>query len=223
MVKKRPESPWLARELDHFYQNDLYDVLRSPTQETSFQEDVIREAKTELKRHDSAIKKHLVKKAALEEKSKPWELDSAVSSNIIDSDEATVDPFRTEPAIEKRIRELEEASKQQDLAIQKHNTKKAALKRGIELGQQNLGYEPAQKRVPKSHPRSSMQKPIVMQRFSQASDETNDYLSYSITSRRTVSTSSDCRYHSTLLKRSQAHKSIMDEMSQTFERVDING
>ena len=141
IVENCPESPWLARELDRFYQDDLYDVLRSPTQESSLQEDVIREAKTELKRHDSAIKKHLVKKAALEEKSKTWELDSAVSSRIVGGDEGAVDPFQTEPAIEKRIRELEEASKRQDLAIQKHNTKKAALERGIK---RQLDYEPGQ-------------------------------------------------------------------------------
>ncbi|KAK0509453.1 hypothetical protein JMJ35_007847 [Cladonia borealis] len=141
MVENCPESPWLARELDRFYQNDLYDVLRSPVQERSLQEDAIRQAKAELKHHDSAINKHLVKKAALEEKSKSWELDSTVSSNIVDGDSGAVDPFQTEPAIEKRIRELEEASKRQDLAIQKHNTKKAALERGIK---RSLDYEPDQ-------------------------------------------------------------------------------
>ena len=141
MVENCPESPWLARELDRFYQNDLYDILPSPAQERSLQEDVIRQAKTELKHHDSAIKKHLVKKAALEEKSKPWELDSAESINIIDSDGCAVDPFQTEPAVERRIRQLEEASQRQDLAIQKHNTKKAALERGIK---RHLEYEPGQ-------------------------------------------------------------------------------
>ena len=138
MVENCPESPWLARELDRFYQNDLDDILRSPAQERSLQEDVIRQAKTELKNHDSAIHKHLAKKAALEEKSKTWELDG-VSSHVLDSDEGAVDPFKSETAIEKRIRELEEASKRQDLAIQKHNVKKAALERGIK---RHLAYEP---------------------------------------------------------------------------------
>ena len=141
MVENCPESPCLARELERFYQNDLYDVLGSPVQERSLQEDVIRQAKTELKHHDSAINKHLVKKAVLEEKSKPWRLGSAVSSNVVDSEGSTVGRFQSEPAVEKRIRELEEASKRQDLAIQKHNTKKAALERGIK---RNLDYEPGQ-------------------------------------------------------------------------------
>ena len=74
-VENCPESPWLARELERFYENDLDDVLRSPVQERFLQEDVIRQAKTELKHHDSAINKHLVKKAALEEKAKSWVLD----------------------------------------------------------------------------------------------------------------------------------------------------
>ncbi len=141
MVQKCPESPWLASELERFYQDDLDDVLPSPVQERSLQEDVILQAKTELKHHDSAINKHLVKKAALEEKSKPWQLGSAVSSNIVDSDGCAVGRFQTEPAVEKRIRELEEASKRQDLAIQKHNTKKAVLERGMK---RNLDYEPGQ-------------------------------------------------------------------------------
>ena len=50
-------------------------------------------------------------------------------------------PFQTEPAIEKRILELEEASNRQDVAIQKHNSKKAALERGIK---RHMGYEPGQ-------------------------------------------------------------------------------
>ena len=141
MVENCPESPCLARELERFYQNGLYDVLGSPVQERSLQEDVIRQAKTELKHHDSAINKHLVKKAVLEEKSKPWRLGSAVSRNVVDSDGSAVGRFQTEPAVEKRIRELEEYSKRQDLAIQKHNTKKAALERGIK---RNLDYEPGQ-------------------------------------------------------------------------------
>ena len=138
VVENRPESPWLARELERFDQNDLYDVLRSPLQERSLQDDVIRQAKTELQHQNSAINKHLSKKAALEEKSKSWELDSGVSS---DSDEGAVDPFQTKPAIEKRILELEEASRRQDLAIKKHNTKKAALERGIK---RHLDYKPGQ-------------------------------------------------------------------------------
>ena len=136
MVESRPESPWLARELERFDQNDLYDVLRSPPQERSLQDDVIRQAKTELQHQNSAINKHLVKKAALEEKSKSWELDSDVSS---DSDEDAVDPFQAKPTIEKRVLELEEASKRQDLAIHKHTTKKAALERGIK---RHLDYKP---------------------------------------------------------------------------------
>ena len=138
-VENCPESPWLARELERFYGNDLYDVLRSPVQERSLREDVIRQAKTELKHHDSAINKHLVKKAALEGKSKSWVLDSGVTSDLVDSDEGAADPFQTEPAIEKRIRELDEASKRQDLAIQKHNVKKDFLERGIK---RHLDYEP---------------------------------------------------------------------------------
>ena len=126
-----PESPWLARELECFYQNELYDVLRSPVQPRSLQGDVIRQARTELKDHDSAINKHLVKKATLEEKSKPWRLGSAVSNNVVNSDGTAVGRFQTEPAVDKRIRELEEASKRQDPAIQNNNTKKAALERGI--------------------------------------------------------------------------------------------
>ena len=141
MVENCPKSPCLARELERFYQNDLYDVLGSPVQERSLQEDVIRQAKTELKHHDSAINKHLVKKAVLEEKSKPWRLGSAVSSNIVDSDGCAVNTFQTERAVRKRIRELDEDSKRQDLAIQKHNTKKAALEKGIK---RNLDYEPGQ-------------------------------------------------------------------------------
>lgn len=141
MVKSRPEPPWLDRELEHLYHNDLCDVLRSPVQEGTLQEDVIQQARLELKHHDSAINKHLVKKATLGEKLKPWKLDSAVSSHIVDGDEGAVDPFQIEPAVGKRIRELEEASQRQDLAIQKHNSKKAALERGIK---RHLDYEPGQ-------------------------------------------------------------------------------
>ena len=140
-VENCPESPWLDRELQRFYPEDLHDVLGSPVQERSLQEDVIRRAKTELKHHDSAIDKHLVKKAALEEKSKSWQLDWGVSSSIADSDEGSMGPLETVPAIEKRILELEESSKRQDLAIQNHQIKKATLERGIK---RHLDYEPRQ-------------------------------------------------------------------------------
>ena len=149
MVKNRPESPWVARELDHFYQNDLYDVLRSPVQEGTVQEDVIRQAKTELKHHVSAVNKHLAKKAALEEKSKCWELDG-VSRNIVDSDEDAVDPFQTGSAIKKRILDLEEALMRQDLAIRKHNTKKATLERGIKRHSDYEPWQPSKKPVSKA-------------------------------------------------------------------------
>ena len=163
-VENRPESPWLARELERFYGNDLYDVLRSPVQEQSLREDVIRQAKTELKHHDSAINKHLVKKAALEQKSESWLLDSGVSS---DSDEGAADPFQIKPAIEKRILELEEASKRQDLAIQKHNSKKAALERGMELWQRSLGRDSAQNGVSNYDIQCSTALPTVVHSSSQ--------------------------------------------------------
>lgn len=133
-------SPWLAREIERIPQNDLCDLHSSPVEERSMGEDLVRQ-KTASTEHDSAIAKHLVKKAALEEKLKVWQLDSAVSDSIVDSDGYGGSPFQSRLAIERRILELEEASKRQDLAIQKHNVKKAALERGIK---RHLDYEPGQ-------------------------------------------------------------------------------
>lgn len=135
MAENNPGSPWLAREWKRFSQNDLYDVLPSSVQGRSLQEDAIRQAKTELKEQDSAINKHLVKKAALEEKLKVWQLDSAVSNSIIACDGSAVNTSQSGLAIEKRIQELKESSKKQDVAIQKHHVSKAALEKGIKQWQ----------------------------------------------------------------------------------------
>ena len=140
MFENLSGSPWLAREIERIPQNDLCDLHSSPVEERSMGEDLVRQ-KTASTEHDSAIAKHLVKKAALEEKLKVWQLDSAVSDSIVDSDGCGGSPYQSGLAIEKRILELEEASKRQDLAIQKHNVKKAALERGIK---RHLDYEPGQ-------------------------------------------------------------------------------
>ena len=144
MAENNPGSPWLAREWKRFSQNDLYDVLPSSVQGRSLQEDAIRQAKTELKEQDSAIKKHLVKKAALEEKLRFWQLDSTVSNSSVDSDGCAGNPFQSGLAIQKRIRELKESSKQQDVAIQKHIIRKASLEREKKASQPNLDYESEQ-------------------------------------------------------------------------------
>ena len=135
------ESSWLAREIERIPENDFYNLHPGPVEERSRVEDLIRQAKTESKEQDSAISKHLVKKAALEEKLKFWQLDSSVSNSIVDPDGNAVSPLQGGLAIEKRIRELKEASKQQDVAIQKHHVRKAALEREIKL---DLDYKPEQ-------------------------------------------------------------------------------
>ena len=147
MFAKSSGSPWLAREIERIPQNELRDLNTGPVEERSIREDLIRQTKTASKEHDSAITKHLVKKAAVEEKLKVWQLDSAVSNTIDDGDGCGGDSFQSGLAIEKRIRELKEASKRQDLAIQKHNTKKAALERGIKRHLDSASGQPSKKPV----------------------------------------------------------------------------
>ena len=136
MAGRSSTFPRLFRELDRFPQDDLNNIPLSPVQSVQSQcsnDDLIEHARTELKEHEAAITKHLVKKAALEEKLKVWQLDSAVSNGIVDNDGCGGNPLQSGLAIEKRIRELKEASKQQDDAIQKHHIRRAALERRIDL------------------------------------------------------------------------------------------
>ena len=144
MAANCPGSPWLARELKRFSQNDLYDVLPSSVQERSPPEDVTRQAEREIKEQDSAINKHLDKKAGIEEKLRFWQPDSAVSNSSVDSDGYVGDAFQSGLGIEKRIRGLKEASKQQDVAIQQHIIRKASLERELKAWQPKLDYESGQ-------------------------------------------------------------------------------
>ena len=138
------ESPWLAREIERIPHNDLQDLLLRPVEDQSRRDDLIRQAKTESKEQDAAITKHLSKKAALEEKSKVWQLDSAASDSIVDSVGSGGNPLQSGFAIEKRIRELKESAKKQDVAIQKHITRKAFLEREIKLWQPKSENESGQ-------------------------------------------------------------------------------
>ena len=147
MVENFSSFPRLARELERIPQTDLHDLPPSPVE----RRDLIGQAETKWKEHDFAIRKHLVKKAALVEKLKVWQLDSVVSNKIVKSDECGGNPFQSQLAIEKRIRELKEALKHQDVAIQKHYIRKAALGREMKLWQRNLDREPVQNDVTNHH------------------------------------------------------------------------
>ena len=156
-------SPWLAREVERIPQNDPCDLHSGPVEERSMREDLIRQAKQASKEHDSAISKHLVKKAALEEKLKVWQLDSVVSDSIVDSDGCGGNPFQSGLAIKERIRELKEASKRQDLAIQKHDTKKATLERGIKRHLDSDSGQPSKKPVFEAEKDLDVAVPVVHQ------------------------------------------------------------
>ena len=125
MAENFSNSPRLARELERIPHDLPYDL--PPSQVESH--DLIGQAETEWKEHDSAIRKHSVKKAALEEKLKVWQLDSVVSDSIVESDECGEKPSQSQLAIERRVRKLKTALKQQDVAIQKHYIRKVALER----------------------------------------------------------------------------------------------
>ena len=156
-------SPWPAREIERIPQNDLRDPNTGPVEERFIREDLIRQTETASKEHDSAITKHLAKKAAVEEKLKVWQLDSAVSDSIDDSDEYRGNPLQSGLAIEKRIRELKEASKRQDLAIQKHHAKKAALERGIKRHLDSESGQPSKKPILGAEQEVDVAVPVVPQ------------------------------------------------------------
>ena len=149
----RSECSWLAGEIERIPETGLHDLHSGPVEKRFLGEDLLPQAKKDSKKHDSAISKHLVKKAALEEKLKCWQLDSTVSNSTVDSDECAEEPSQSGLALEKRIRELKEALKQQDVAIQKHIIRKASLEREIKLWQpksNNESGQPGKKLVSKT-------------------------------------------------------------------------
>ena len=68
----RSECSWLAREIERIPETGLHDLHSGPVEKRFLGEDLLPQAKKDSKKHDYAISKHLVKKAALEEKLKCW-------------------------------------------------------------------------------------------------------------------------------------------------------